>query len=437
MNMHTKPPLTAAEQGLVDAYVDAVGRMPGDPELSQKRDRAIQTIKQIGLPTRRVESWHYTDLRTLLKSFNPVALRPEVRDAEEKAGSYKRLVDAIRLPMFDGHYFGELADSLPEGLSVSSFAGLAQDGEDLGAWKSELNEGDQIGLLNAGFFRDGLDVQVAAGAKVKKHIGVANIEVSDEPVFSATRHNVRVGDGASATFIERHVLRADSASQVCPVVNLDIAEGAEVTWLLVQEGGSASVHLGQIRVNLAKDAKFSLFIMNAGGSLVREEVYVDIAGEGADFQLRGINLLAGKGHTDITMVVDHDVPNTTSTEIVRNVVLDQAKGVFQGQIRVDREAQKTDARMACNTLLLSDDGSFSSKPELEIFADDVQCGHGATVAEIENEYLFYLMSRGISEKEARGLLVKAFVAEIIEELEDEALVEALEDKLGDWFVAHG
>jgi Fe-S cluster assembly protein SufD len=117
--------------------------------------------------------------------------------------------------------------------------------------------------------------------------------------------------------------------------------------------------------------------------------------------------------------------------------MDKAQGAFQGRIKVHQRAQKTDARMACNTLLLSDEGGFSTKPELEIFADDVQCGHGATVAEIEHDHLFYLMSRGIGEKDARRLLVKAFLREIIEDLEDETLVEALEDRLDRWFVAHG
>ena len=137
------------------------------------------------------------------------------------------------------------------------------------------------------------------------------------------------------------------------------------------------------------------------------------------------------------MVLDHSAPATNSTEIIRNVVTDKAEGAFQGQIRVAQPAQKTDAKMACNTLLLSDEGGFSAKPELEIFADDVQCGHGATVAEIDRNHLFYLMARGVDERTARGLLVKAFVAEIIEEMEDEAIVEALEAKLDGWFAKHG
>ena len=137
------------------------------------------------------------------------------------------------------------------------------------------------------------------------------------------------------------------------------------------------------------------------------------------------------------MVLDHTVPHTGSRELIRNIVTGRARGVFQGRINVHQPAQKTDAKMACNTLLLSDDGEFSTKPELEIFADDVQCGHGATVTEIDHNHLFYLMSRGIDEKTARGLLVKAFLAEVIEELDNEQVVDALEARLDHWFVTHG
>ncbi|RVA16328.1 Fe-S cluster assembly protein SufD, partial [Mesorhizobium sp. M7A.F.Ca.CA.004.11.2.1] len=174
------------------------------------------------------------------------------------------------------------------------------------------------------------------------------------------------------------------------VSQLVLGEGAEVTWLIVQEQPETAAHLAQFKAHIGKNAKLTLFVMNAGGRLVRQEIMVRTTGEGADFKLRGINLLAGDTHTDVTMVLDHAVPHTTSTEVIRNVVTGKARGVFQGRINVHQYAQKTNAKMACNTLLLSDDGEFSTKPELEIFADDVICGHGATVTEIDHNHLFYL-----------------------------------------------
>ncbi|MET0258986.1 MAG: SufD family Fe-S cluster assembly protein, partial [Methylobacterium sp.] len=177
-----------------------------------------------------------------------------------------------------------------------------------------------------------------------------------------------------------------------------------------------------------------LFVLNAGGAIIRQEVHAQTVGEGADIQIRGVNLLQAGQHVDVTTTLNHNVAHTTSTEIFRNVVLG-GSGVFQGMIRVAKGAQKTDARLACNTLLLSDEGDFSAKPELEIFADDVQCGHGATAGEINADHLFYLMSRGIPEPLARSLLVKAFVGEVVEELEYEPAIEALEARIDAWLAA--
>ncbi len=436
MNVHANPKLTPAEEALIAAFGDRVSRLPGDEATTRARDAAIEQLKKSGLPTRRREEWHYTDLRRMLSRFLDVAPRPDTGAARQAASAYKRLVSAARLPFFNGHFFAGLADDTPEGVSVRSYAAANADGDDTSVWSLDAAGDDVIAAINTGFFGDGVEVTVADGAKPDRAIGLAHSSLGEDN-FSAVRNVAKIGSGATAMFIERHIAPDASGHQACAISSVEVAEGADVTWVLVQEGGKDADHLGQFRATLAKDAKLTLLIMNFGGHLVREEIHVKAEGEGADFQLRGVNMLSGSSHTDVTMVLDHSGYGTTSEEIVRNVVTGKAKGVFQGQIRVARDAQKTDARMACNTLLLSDEGEFSSKPELEIFADDVACGHGATVTEIDAAHLFYLMARGIPEKEARRLLVKAFLAEIVEDLDDEALVEALELRLDDWFAEHG
>lgn len=436
MNVHAKPSLTATEEAMVAAFGDRISRMPGDGETTRARDEAIERLKRAGLPTRRREEWHYTDLRRMLTRFLPVAPRPESADAGDAASAYKRLVTAARLPFFNGHYFADLADEMPQGVTARSFSESSHVGEDIASWYVDAAEDDVIAAINTGFFGDGVEVTIAEGAKPERAIGLAHSSLGDDR-FSAVRNIVRVGANATASIIERHIAPDESGHQTCAISAVEVGEGANVTWVIVQEGGAAADHLGQFRATLERDAKLTLFVMNFGGHLVREEIIVTAAGENADFQLRGVNMLSGSSHTDVTMVLDHLGYATTSEEIVRNVVTGKAKGVFQGQIKVAREAQKTDARMACNTLLLSDDGEFSAKPELEIFADDVACGHGATVTEIDAGHLFYLMARGIPEKEARRLLVKAFLAEVVEDLDDEELVEALEERLDDWFAEHG
>jgi len=421
MIMRAEIQRTPAEAALVDAFGERLSLLPGDGAVMVKRDDAIEQVKE-GLPTRRVESWHYTDLRRLLSTV------PNF-DASAKAKSVA--------PLIEGSTVLSLANGVSsavsgiDGVSVQRLSDKLTDGSYAPALVT-YGKDDAIGAINTAFVADGYFVDIEAGTQLEKPIELQNLQAGGQ---SHVRLPVRVGAGAKATIVERQT--GEGAGLVSSVSQLLLGDDAEVLWLIVQDQPETATHLAQFKAELGKNAKLTLFVMNAGGKLVRQEVIVKAAGEGADFKLRGVNLLAGDSHVDVTMVLDHAVPHTSSTEVVRNVVTGRAKGVFQGRINVHQIAQKTDARMACNTLLLSDDGEFSTKPELEIFADDVACGHGATVTEIDSNHLFYLMARGIDEKSARGLLIRAFLAEVIEELEDETVVEPLEELLSNWFATHG
>jgi len=421
MNIQIQPQRTAAEAALVDAFGERLSLLPGNGEVMLKRDAAIEALKA-GLPTRRIETWHYTDLRRLLTTvpaFEPTAEAKAVAPLVEGSSVLALLNGtAVKAAAIDGVKVSPVSEKLGDGTYAPA---LGPQGAD-----------DAIGALNSAFVADGWLLDIADGTVLDKPVELQNVQAGGQV---HARLAVKVGAGVTATVVERQT--GTGAAFVSSVDNVTIGEGSDITWVIVQEQPETATYLGQFNAWIGKDARLTLFVMNAGGKLVRQEIRVVAKGEGSDFQLRGVNLLAGDTHTDVTMVLDHAVPHTGSREIVRNVVTGKAHGVFQGRINVHQKAQKTDAKMACNTLLLSDDGEFSTKPELEIFADDVQCGHGATVTEIHRDHLFYLMARGIEEKTARGLLVRAFLAEVIEELEDEAIVEALEARLIDWFAAHG
>lgn len=421
MNMHLQPQRTQAETALIDLFGERQSLLPGDGEVMVKRDEAIESIKH-GLPTRRVESWHYTDLRRLLTAvpaYDDSVKASPVAPLVEGSPVFAVLNGSVaKAPALKDVTITPVSEKLADG---SYAAALATTGDD-----------DAIGALNAALVADGWFLDIADGVEFENPIELQNVQAGGQV---HARLAARVGKNVKATIVERQT--GSASALVSSVSNVVIGDDSELVWLIVQEQPDSVTHLGQFNAWIGKNAKLTLFVMNAGGKLVRQEIKVAAKGEGGEFTLRGVNLLSGDTHTDVTMVLDHEVPHTGSTEIIRNVVTGKARGVFQGRINVRQYAQKTDAKMACNTLLLSDDGEFSTKPELEIFADDVVCGHGATVTEIDRNHLFYLMARGVSEKSARGLLVKAFVAEVIEEMEDEAIVEALEQRLVDWFVAHG
>ena len=423
MNMQTTSRLTAAEAALIEAFNNQIGELPGNGAVTALRDRLLDDLKKAGLPTRRIEAWHYTDLKNLLRT-----LPPQAGDAGSNA--LAPLVDgATVLPVIQGRsdqkaVAGDLAISA---YSEHLLDGSAADGLDA------LDNDDAVGRINGSFVRDGYVIDVPDKTELEDPLEIQFIHAGGQV---HTRLPVAFGAAVKATVIERHLSVTGDAALVSHVSDIVVGEGTELTWIILQQQGADDTHLGQIRIDLGADAKLRLFVINAGGKLVRQELNIKVTGEGADLTLRGINLLGGDSHTDVTMVLGHDVPNTGSTEVIRNVVFDRAKGVFQGMIRVAPDAQKTDAKMACNTLLMSDDAEFSVKPELEIFADDVQCGHGATVTDIDANHLYYMMARGIPENKARAMLVNAFVAEIVEELDDEALVEALEGVISAWLEKH-
>ncbi|GHC62557.1 Fe-S cluster assembly protein SufD [Limoniibacter endophyticus] len=420
MNLHANPPQrTAAETALVEAYGERLSTLAGDSAVLANRDTAIEMLKR-GLPTKRIEAWHYTDLRRLLTTL------PSAQPSANAKTLAPLLADSDVLVMENGVASNAAAI---EGLTIARFEKSLLDGTAAAALVPAADD-DAVGAINAAFVGDGYMLSIEG--EHEKPVELQNLHGGGQ-VFA--RFVVDVKPGAKTTIVERQA--GTERAFVSSVTDLVIEDDAEVLYIVLQDQTADSTYLAQFNAKLGKNAKLTLFFMNEGGKLVRQEVRVIAEGEGADFQMRGVNLLAGDTHTDVTMVLDHAVPETTSTEIVRNVVTGKASGVFQGRINVHQVAQKTDARMACNTLLLSDDADFSAKPELEIFADDVACGHGATVTEINPDHLFYLMARGVDEKTARGLLVRAFLAEVIEELEDEAIVEALERRLSDWFVNHG
>lgn len=423
MNMQTTSRLTAAEAALIEAFNEKIGELPGNGAVTALRDRLLDDLKKQGLPTRRIEAWHYTDLKNLLRNV-PVQAGDAGSEALEPLVEGSPVLSVIQ---------GKAAGKSSAGdLSISLYSEKLIDGS-AAAGLNALGNDDAVGRINGSFVKDGYAIEVPEGTEMEEPLEIQFIHAGGD---IHTRLPIAFGANVKGVVIERHQSVTDNAALVSHVSDITVGQGTELTWIILQQQGAEDTHLGQIRVDLGADAKLKLFVINAGGKLVRQELNIKVTGEGADLTLRGINLLGADTHTDVTMVLGHDVPHTGSTEVIRNVVFDRAKGVFQGMIRVAPDAQKTDAKMACNTLLMSDDAEFSVKPELEIFADDVQCGHGATVADIDHNHLYYLMARGIPENKARAMLVNAFVAEIVEELEDEALVDALEGVISAWLEKH-
>jgi Fe-S cluster assembly protein SufD len=286
--------------------------------------------------------------------------------------------------------------------------------------------------LNAAFVSGGVVVDVADDAPSGTVIDLALLSDLNEPASIATRHVIDVGKGANVTLVESHLGQGSAARQTNHVTDLLVGDDAEVTHLKLLAEGEASTHLGTWNVRLGARSRYKAFQQSEQPLLARNQLFLNFAGEGSVFGFNGVFLGRGKSHIDTTLVIDHAVPHCTSRELVKGVLDDEARGVFQGKVIVRPDAQKSDGKQMAKALLLSETAEFDSKPELEIYADDVICGHGSTAAEIDPSQMFYLQARGIPANQARSILTEAFLGEAVDSIENELLRETIRARIVTW-----
>jgi Fe-S cluster assembly protein SufD len=442
MNAEVRQIKTNAELALVHAYSAEKAKLPGNRAVAALRDAAAARFERLGLPHRRVEEWKYTDLRALIREAKPIAGAPDggAKARAKAAGLLIGDMDARRIVFVDGAFVPELSDlaGLSAGLSIRSMAqalaaGDALLAEHLGKVLPADDEG--VVALNTALMRDGAVIQVAKDATVERPIHLVFAATGEKAASVFTRSLVVIEQGARAMLVESH--DASAGHQINTALELVVGDNAHVDHIKITSGPSDLVHVSSLMAAIGAHARFNDFAFNIGGGVVRNQTFVRFDGEGTHAGLRGASLLNGKQHVDSTLVVDHKAPGCQSREAFATVLDDESRGVFQGKIVVRPHAQKTDARMMTRALLLSDEAEADNKPELEIFADDVQCGHGATSGALDAGLKFYLMARGIPEIEAEALLVQAFVGEAIEGIEHAGLRDALMEQVVGWLRARG
>jgi Fe-S cluster assembly protein SufD len=426
---------TAAETALAQTYSAARERLPGDDAVAAQREAAFGVFAKEGLPHRRIEDWKYTDLRALMRDAKPLASPP---DAAAKARAQSALlgdVECRRLTFIDGAFVAELSDlaGLEPGLTVRSLADALTDGDaKLLAHLGKLAPADDVAVaLNTALMGDGAVVRVAAGATIERPLQLCFL-ASGKPAASFVRSLVVVEDAARAMLIESHEGPPGSDYQVNTALELFVGDGAHVDHVKIIAEGAEALHVSTLAAAIGGRARFNAFTFTAGGAVVRNQLFLKFDGEDTVAGIRGATLVRGRQHADTTLVVSHIARGCQSRQLFKTVLDDEAHGVFQGRIIVRPGAQQTDARMMTRALLLSERAEADNKPELEIFADDVQCGHGATAGALDDELKFYLMARGIPAAEAEALLIQAFVGEAIEGIEHAGVREALADTVAAW-----
>src|SRR5262252_7561332 len=438
MNAEVRPIKTAAETALAQSFAAVKRALPGAGAIGALREDAFRRFETEGLPHRRVEEWKYTDLRALMRDAKPLAGVPDAA-AKARAKDALAMLDAIearRIVFVDGALVPELSDlsGLEAGLTVSSMAqALAAGDRDLLAHLGRIVPTDDVAVaLNTAFMGD--------GAALAQPIHLVFVNASGAPSSMFARSLVVIGKGARAMLVESHVGATASEDQVNEdqvntVLELKVGDEAHVDHIKITGTGAGALHVSTLMAAIGAHARFNEFLFTTGGAVVRNQAFVRFDGEGTIAGIRGASLLKGRQHADTTLLADHATADCTSREVFKSVLDEEGRSVFQGKIIVRPHAQKTDAKMATHALLLSETAEADNKPELEIFADDVQCGHGATSGALDEDLLFYLKARGIPAKEAEALLIQAFVGEAVEGIEHAGLRDALMDHVVAWLEA--
>ena len=407
------------------------------------RKAGLMRFAELGFPTARHEDWRFTNLDSFKKlSFRPI-LKPPARLQQLSLENYAlQDLKGIRLVFVDGHFAPEHSDrsACPAGVIVASLAesvGKASAHLDRELGRTIGQDGNPFASLNTAFFTDGAYVQVPAGQHVEPPIHLIFLSTGAEAGgVSHPRNLFLVGANAGLTVIESYLPLREAAYVTNTVSEFVVGESCRVEHLRFQDESREAFHFGNLHAQLGPQSNVVSHSFALGGKLSRCNIRTHLAGEGLECILNGLYLCHGEQLADHHMIVNHAAPHCASHEYFNGVLADKSRGVFHGRILVQPDAQKTDAKQTNKNVLLSDEAIANSKPQLEIYADDVKCTHGATIGRLDADAIFYMKTRGIPEDSARRMLMHAFAGEIVDRIRFEPARERIDKLVWDRLETH-
>ncbi|MEQ9487728.1 MAG: Fe-S cluster assembly protein SufD [Alphaproteobacteria bacterium] len=402
-------------------------------DLKQFRSEGQAAFEQTGLPTRKLEQWKYTPLNKLEDLGFGGFAAADMPSLDALPASVPD-IDAYRIVLVNGRYSDALSDmsGLDDRATLIGLDAAVTDSLDVvhGILGHQVKTDMPMAALNAARFEDGIVLHVPKSVALEKPVHLVSLSVgSDNAVAAHPRLLISLGENAEATLVESHLSIGDGVTLVNGVSEISVGPHARLGHYKLQTEAANATHVWLNGVTLHDSAAYDSFVLQLGDGLVRNEVRALLDGEHIDARLNGAYFGTGSAHIDNTTFIDHAKPNCQSREVFKGVLDDQSRGVFQGKILVRPHAQKTDGHQLNRALLLSPKAEIDSKPELEIYADDVKCSHGATTGDLDPDQLFYLKARGIDEAQARAMLVQAFLMESIDVIEKQAVRDVFADTL--------
>jgi Fe-S cluster assembly protein SufD len=418
------------------APLEQAGPGPHAPWLFPLRKAGLARFAELGFPTTRLEDWRFTNVAPLARlPFKPVLASRSAPTLTADVINHFPFAQLAgpRLVFIDGHFVRELStppkNSNPTGRASSLAAALLSEGSLIERHLGRQTQGEQNAFtaLNDAFFQDGAFIHVPAGQSVPEPIRLLFVHSHAEPGTTTHLRNVIIVEaGARVTLVESHVSLQAGPTVTNAVSEFSIGDNAVVEHVKFQDESPESFHIAALHSHLGRAVNFASHSIVTGAKLSRNNLRACLDGEGIEAVLNGVYLTNNDQVADHHMIVDHAKPHCASHEYFNGILAGKSKGIFHGRILVRPGAQKTDAKQTNKNLLLSDEATADAKPQLEIYADDVRCTHGATIGQLNDESIYYLRSRGIGLEKARRMLIHAFAGEIIDRVKHEAIREELD-----------
>ncbi|MEW6144992.1 MAG: Fe-S cluster assembly protein SufD [Thermodesulfobacteriota bacterium] len=425
-------------KGFEEFRKDAAGK--GIPWVESLREEGIKKFIELGFPTPENEDWRFTNVAPIARTAFSIEKNGHKQVAPAALDKYTfPKLKTIKLVFVDGSYTQELSDVsvLPRGVEVMSLASALSGEEEL--VKKYLSKyadfkDEAFTALNTAFMQDGGFIYIPRGTRLKEPVHLLYITVkSDNATITNPRNLVIVEDNCEANIIEHYVSLDEGVYFSNVVTELVVGENSSVGHYMIECESSKAFNVSTLRAQQGRSSNIRSHSVLLGGALVRNNVHPVLAGEGCDSLINGLYMSTGRQHMDNYMKVEHASPHCDSRQFYNGVLDGKSRGVFHGRIIVHKDAQKTDAKQTNRNLLLSDSAQIDTKPQLEIYADDVKCTHGATIGQMDENAVFYLRSRGIDETSARDLLLSAFTSGTLESMQLEEIRNYCEALVAEWF----
>ncbi len=406
------------KEKLLSSYLAFEETLDVENDIHDIRNNAIKFFEDNGFPHKKMEAWKYTSLNSILKEDYSIFPKQEnTIDYKDVKQYFVHDIDSYQIVFIDGIYASHLSKTTHDKFDaclMSSALNKAKYNSIINKYFNKIAPESSLNALNTAFTREGAYIKIPKNVVAEKPIQVLNFSTGNEHALMLQPRNlIVVEDGAQVQIIERHQSLTDNAVFTNAVTEIYAGKNAQVDYYKIQSDKVSSSLIDNTYISQERDSEVSVHTFSFGGKLTRNNLNFYQNGSNINSILKGVTIIEGKQHVDHNTLVHHKQPNCESHQDYKGIFADKATGVFNGKVFVDKIAQKTDAYQSNNNIVIDDGATINTKPQLEIFADDVKCSHGCTIGQLDNEALFYLQSRGIPKKEARALLMFAFANNVL------------------------